>query len=123
MSLGKGNIRKGINTRYKRKKAVVSEDNHLHIVQCYTRVLIDIIAEKGLSHAEAEKMIKEDGRINMYSGKLNGWSIGNAYPYVNVYSLFVMADVLGVKLSDMITVHYPDEKEKVRGVLRNPDYM
>ncbi len=93
------------------------------IIQAYMRVLRDIMTRRGISIPKLVEMVKKDGRINYNVSVYRHWIGGEAHPNTFFFSLYVMADVLDLNIMDLITVHYPEEKEVVRSVLKNPDYL
>jgi|APGre2960657404_1045060.scaffolds.fasta_scaffold198069_1 hypothetical protein len=108
---------------FKRVKPLSSGRGDVVLIQAFARVVKDILHSRGISIRGFCALLSQDGRINMTESNFKQWAQGNAHPKTYLYSLFVIADVLGLSLFDIITIHYPEEKKSIKAILRNPEYM
>lgn len=120
----KGTIKKvRRDANFKRVKPLRDGRGDKMIIQAFMRVIRDIMTERGISMGALFELMRGDGRIKFTESTYRHWISGDAHPNTYLYSLFVIADVLGLSLFDIITIHYPEEKESVKAILRNPEYM
>ncbi len=111
------------NANFKRVKPLKDTRGDKMLIQAYMRIIRDIMTARGLSMGALFDMVARDGRINFNFSIYKHWLSGEAHPKTYLYSLFVIADVLGLSLFDIITIHYPEEKDAIKAILKNPDYM
>lgn len=112
-----------INANFKRTKPLFNTRGDTMLIQAFIRIIKDYMANQGISVGRLCAMLETDGRIHFTKHTYNNWINGRAHPKTYLYSLFVIADVLGLSLFDIITIHYPEEKESIKAILKNPDYM
>jgi len=112
-----------LHSLFKRNKPLINGRGDIVLIQAFARVIKDVIASRRLSVSGMCELLRADGRINMNESNFKQWLKGRAHPKTYLYSLFVIADVLGLSLFDIITIHYPEEKDAIKAILKNPDYM
>jgi len=95
-------------TGFKRSKPVVGKDDKA-LMQSLARVFIDLAHSKGYHVNEIEAKLIEEGKCNIYRGKIAQMASGAARPYQYLYFFQVLFASIGYDIMDVLVVRDPKE--------------